>query len=163
MYERYFGSRIGRTFVITGILVLIFGYLAVIIPLAPANNNAWYSFLYKDVTLDPADRFNAILVILEALLLTLFYFFLVVALGSYAEVNNRIPSWTELVLAAIISVLLSYLLPQISIGQATLVNNGTGTGTKHFTPKMQLWVFLGTLVGIILSSLYIFYSAPKEE
>jgi len=159
-FDKYFNTDIGKTFLITTILALVFGFLSIAIPIAPANENAWYSFLYMDVTLPPDQRMNWGLVILEAFVFTFFYFFSTVALGSYAEIQNRLPSWGEVTFAALITILLSYFFPKVSVGD---VNVTGGSGYNHFTPKMQLAVFILTLVGITLSTLYLVYSEPKSE
>lgn len=160
--ERYITNPMGRTALISFLLSLIFAYLSFLLPLAPADNNAWYSFLYSDITLPPEERFNWGLVILESFFFGLFFFFLVVGLGAYAEVQNRLPSWTEFIVAAIITIILSLLLPQISVGEGS-VGEISGSGFNHFTTKMQTAVFFFTLLFMILWTLYIYYSAPNQE
>ena len=86
-YEKYVNSEIGRTFLISGLLALILGYLTIIIPLADTvSTDPWYSFLYNDVTIAEEDRFNAFLVILE----TLFLYYFISSLQSPWRVIKKL-------------------------------------------------------------------------
>ncbi|MHA2501369.1 MAG: hypothetical protein ACXAE3_00665 [Candidatus Kariarchaeaceae archaeon] len=161
-YQKYTSTPIGRTVLITGLLSVLFAYLAFLLPLAPADNSGLFSGLYKDVSLPDEDRFNLALVILESLFLSLTFFFLTVALAAQAQVSNQIPSWRELIVSGIIVLIMSWLVPQISVGEATLAG-GSGSGFNHFTPDMQTWTFVGTVIGLILFSLYLIYSTPSAS
>lgn len=161
-YQKYTSTPIGRTVLISGILTLVFAYLSLLLPLAPADNEGFLSFLYKDITLPEEDRFSNSLVFFESLFLSLTFFFFAVALGGRAQVQSQIPSWGQLFISAGMVLILAWLFPQISVGEASLAG-GSGSGFNHFTPEMQSWTFIGTLIGIILFSLYIIYTSPQQK
>ena len=146
---------------ITGILAILFGYFAFLLPLAPTDTESWYSGLYMDITLPDEERFNALLVFLEVLFLSLTYLFLTIALAAQAQVQRQIPSWTQLVISGIITLILASIFPEISVGEASL-EGASGSGYNHFTPAMQTWTFWGTVIGVLLFSLYIIYTSPPK-
>ncbi|MEK9716420.1 MAG: hypothetical protein VW394_06630 [Candidatus Heimdallarchaeota archaeon] len=162
-YEKYVNSEIGRTFLISGLMALILGYLTIIIPLADTvSTDPWYSFLYNDVTIAEEDRFNVFLVILETLFFVLFYFFFTIALASYKEINDQIPSWGQLFYAGSVTILGSLLIPQLDF-QGNVEGTGSGSGYNHFTSSMQTWVAVMTIVGVVLVSLYIYYTETQKS
>jgi hypothetical protein len=158
----YFDTPIGRTMVISLLLAAFMFFFALLIPLAPYDENAWYAFLYMDISLDPSDRMNWGLMFLESVLLILLYLFIIIGLGSYAELNNRLPSWGEVATGGIITLLAALLLPQIPGPETTIEGIGT-SGYYHFTSNMQIGVFITTLVGMILVTMYLMYTAPADE
>ncbi len=161
--ETFIERPTGRTAVISFILAAFFFIVAWFIPLVDPTVQNWYSFLYKDISLPEDERFNWYLVIIESLLFSLFYLFSVIFLGSIADLRNTIPSWFELFVSASITVLISILIPKFGIGGSGISGSGSDTGLNNFTAKMQTAVFWFTILGILLFTLYIIYSAPKEE
>lgn len=145
---------IGRTAIISFLIAAILAVVSIIIPLAnPVTaSKSWYKFLYNNGT------FNWPLVILESIVLIIMYFFLVVCLGSFAEINNRLPSWGEVIAAIIITLIFALFAPKLSIsGQtsASVVNN--------FSSHMQAATFWFTVLGIIIMTLYIIFSEDKSK
>ncbi len=159
--EKYIENPIGRSGLISFLIATVVFLLTWLIPFAPYTNGAWYLFLYKDIKIPVEDRYNLLLVIVDVLLLLVFYFYLTVSLGNFAEVRNRLPGWSELVPSVIITGFMAWFQPLFGINGA-LVGTDKDTGFNHFTPDMHLSVFWATVVGIILITLYFMNSGPKE-
>lgn len=160
--EKYIENPTGKSALISTITAGLFFVISWLIPLAGYEEGKWYLFLYKDITIAAEDRFNIGLVLLEVLLLTLFFFYLTVALGNYSEIRDSLPGWKELGTAFVITITLAAFVPKIGI-TGDFTGTATDKGFNHFTESMQSTVFWLTLLGIIIASLYLKYTQPKEE
>lgn len=156
-----FDNPQGRNALFTGIVALLLVFLAFYIPLVE-NPAAWNKFLYKDLTLPEKDRYNIWLVLLETIILTLIYFFTLICLGSYAEFRNRLPSWGEVFTSGIFTIALATFFPRFSVGGG-LQGTTASTGYNYFTSSMQWSVFFGTVLGMVLVTLYIMYSEEEKQ
>ncbi len=159
--EQLIQNPTGRTAIFSLLIALFLFFLAWIIPLANITGGEWYDFLYKDVELPENERFNWALMIIETLLFTIFYLFLVIFFGSLAELRNNLPSWGEVFISAVITLGLAYFLPRFSTS-GTIEGTESESGFNHFTGDMQIAVFWLTLLGIILMTLYIIYSDDEK-
>lgn len=159
--EKYIENPVGRSGLISLIITLGLWVLAGFISLTPWVKGAWYSFLYKDVTIAPEDRYNILLVIIDIVLITISYFYLTVALGNFAELRNSIPGWTEVGTSIIISGVIAFFQPKFTIS-GKLSGTDKDLGYSHFTPDMQITVFWVSLLMILLTTFYIFKTEPKE-
>jgi hypothetical protein len=162
LVEKYFENPTGRTAIFSFLIAAFLFLISWFIPLANVAEDSWYSFLYKDVTLPVEDRFNFGLVIIEVILFTLFFFFVVVFLGSMADLRNTLPSYFEIFTAAVISITLAAFIPKIGV-TGGVAGTGTDKGVSHFTPDMQTTVIWLTILGILLMTLYLYFTRPADE
>ncbi|MHA2250791.1 MAG: hypothetical protein ACXAD7_10525 [Candidatus Kariarchaeaceae archaeon] len=160
--EQLFQSPTGRTAIFSFLIAAALFLFAWVIPLASLDGDPWYDFLYKDVTLPEEDRFNWGLVLVESLLFTLFYLFILIFFGSLAELRNNLPSWGEVVISAIITVGFAFFLPKFTTS-GSVEGTENETGANHFTGPMQTAVFWLSVLGIILMTLYVIYSGKDQE
>ena len=161
--NRIFETPIGRTAVISVLIAAFLGIIAILIPLATLENDPWYRFLYLDVELPEDERFNLGLVLLESLVLTLFYLFLTIFMGSLAELQNRLPSWGEVFFAGGVTLIAAFFLTKLGIGDVAIEGSTSALGFNHFTGSMQSSVFWFTFIGMILMTLYLMYSQEPEN
>ena len=160
--EKYIENPTGKSALISTITAGLFFILSWLIPLAPYEDGKWYLFLYKDITIAAEDRFNWGLVLIEVILFALFFFYLTVALGNYAEIRDSLPGWKELGTAVLITITLAAFVPKFGI-TGDLSGSASDKGFNHFTESMQTVVFWFTLLGIIIATLYLRYTEPKQE
>ncbi|MFV2013950.1 MAG: hypothetical protein ACC656_00845, partial [Candidatus Heimdallarchaeota archaeon] len=99
---------------------------------------------------------------LEAITLSLFYLFSLIFVGSLTELRNNLPSWNEVFVSGTVTLILAFFFPRFSVGGGIRGTEGA-TGFNHFTPDMQLHVFLLTILGIILMTLYVMKSAQDNK
>lgn len=155
LVEQYIENPTGRTVIFSFLIAAFLFLISWFIPLANPGEESWYNFLYKDLTLPVEDRFNWGLVIVEVLLFTLFFFFMVVFLGSLSDMRNTLPSYFEMFTAAVITLTLAAFIPKIEVTGAE--------GAGNFTPGMQTGVFWFSVLGVILMILYIYFTRPADE
>lgn len=165
-YQQLFNTRPGRTSLISGLIAIILLYIAFLIPSAPYDTEAWYFFLYQNVDIE-AENFVWSLVLVESLLLTIIYLFLVIFAGSYAELQNRLPSYGEMLFAGFIALGGALIITQLTVAQgAVQIGEGVdpiGAGFRYFNRSMRTTVFFLTLLGIILVTAYIYFTSPNED
>jgi hypothetical protein len=157
-----FESPLKRTLLFSAVISLIFFWLAFTLPILENTEGKWYDFLYEDLNTPEEDRYNLALVILETLALTFFYLFSLIFVGSLAELRNNLPSWNEVFVSGTVTLILAFFFPRFSVGGG-IGGTESSTGFNHFTSDMQLSVFLLTIVGIILMTLYVMKSAQDTE
>ncbi|MHA2090590.1 MAG: hypothetical protein ACW98K_07000 [Candidatus Kariarchaeaceae archaeon] len=151
--EQLFQNPTGRTAMLSLLIALFLSLFAWVIPIATLEGDPWYSFLYEQ---------SWLLVFVESLLFTLFYFFALIFFGSLQELRNNLPSWGEVFISAIITLGLAYFLPRFTTG-GTVQGTTQESGVSHFSSSMQTAVFWFTAIGIILMTLYVIYSGENEE
>ena len=157
-----FESPLKKTLLFSAVISLILFWVAFILPILENTETAWYSILYKDLNIPEEDRYNITLVLLEAITLSLFYLFSLIFVGSLAELRNNLPSWNEVFVSGTVTLILAFFFPRFSVGGGIRGTEGS-TGFNHFTPDMQLHVFLLTILGIILMTLYVMKSAQDNK
>ena len=155
LVEQYIENPTGRTVILSFLIAAFLFLISWFIPLANPSEESWYSFLYKDLTLPVEDRFNWGLVIIEAVLFTLFFFFMVVFLGSLTDLRNALPSYFEMFTAAVITFALVIFIPKIGVTGAE--------GAGNFTPEMQTAVLWFSILGVVLIFLYLYFTRPADE
>ncbi|MEE9410097.1 MAG: hypothetical protein V3V41_04155 [Candidatus Heimdallarchaeota archaeon] len=154
LYETIWKNEKNRTLLITSIIAitcLIISILFSIIDQRIAPN--WIKGLYFNLNEDP--EYKVGLVIIELLLLSGFYFFLLLALATFSEIRANFPSWGTILISTIISLLVTWFITEIRPA-------GRGLGT-NFTNGMQWTIFIGLIVVVILSIVYIFLTEEAEE
>ncbi len=157
-----FDNPLKRTLLFSTLIALILVWIAGILPLLEDTENAWYSFLYKDLEIPEEDRYNFVLVMVETLALSFFYLFMLIAVGSLAELRNNLPSWNEVFVSGSVTLILAFFFPRFSVRQG-IAGTESSSGFNHFTSSMQTSVFFFTLLGIILLTWYVMKSAPENE
>ena len=158
-----FESPLKKTLLFSAVISLILFWVAFTLPILENPQDEWYSFLYKDLNTPEEDRYNFTLVILETIALSLFYLFSLIFVGSLAELRNNLPSWNEVFVSGTVTLILAFFFPRFSVGGG-IRGTESSTGFNHFTSDMQLSVFLLTIVGVFLMTLYVMKSSqPNEE
>lgn len=157
-----FESPLKKTLLFSAVISLIFFWLAFILPILENTEDGWYNFLYSDLETPEADRYNITLVLLETLALTMFYLFSLIFFGSLAELRNNLPSWNEVFVSGSLTLIMAFFFPRFSVGGG-IGGTEASTGFNHFTSDMQLHVFLLSIVGIILMTLYVMKSTQDTE
>lgn len=157
-----FESPLKKTLLFSAVISLILFWVAFTLPLLENTEDAWYNFLYKDLNTPEEDRYNITLVLLETLALSLFYLFSLIFVGSLAELRNNLPSWNEVFVSGTVTLILAFFFPRFSVGGG-IEGTESSTGFNHFTSDMQLSVFLLTIVGIFLMTLYVMKSSQDNE
>lgn len=154
MYERLWKNEKNRTLLISSIIVIASGILAVLFASfeydsAPGILRLWYFVNQND------RHYSWGLVIMEIILLFMFYFFMLIGIGIYSEIRAKTPSWGSFVITTIITLLFTWFVTSIHPIHRQLPTN--------FTPGMQ-WTIFGVLIGlIVLSIVYIALTESKEE
>lgn len=153
LYETIWKNEKNRTLLISTIVAIGALILAMIIASlnydsAPKFIRVWY---FSDQTVR---HYSIGLVLIEILLLSLFYFFLLIAIATLSEIRANLPSWGTILLSTIIAFLVTWFVTSIHPRTAQPTN---------FTNGMQ-WTIFGSLIGvIILSIVYLTLTEPKEE
>ncbi|MBA7556763.1 hypothetical protein ES705_49482 [subsurface metagenome] len=154
LYETIWKNEKNRTLLISTIIAIGALILAMIIASlnyesAPNFIRVWY---FSDQTVR---HYSIGLVLIEIFLLSLFYFFLLIAIATLSEIRANLPSWGTILLSTIIAFLVTWFVTSIHpSGQAQPTN---------FTTGMQ-WTIFGTLICVvILSIVYLAFTEPKEE
>ena len=152
LYERIWKDDKNRTVLISSIILLATLILAVLFASWGYNNvPGWLEGLY----LDDIKSYNVGLTILTSVLVSIFYFFLLITLATISEIRANLPSWGTFVISSVISILVtSIVLYFIKFNAASESNFNTG---------MQWTVFGILIASIILSVVYIFFTEPSEE
>ncbi|MCY3412544.1 MAG: hypothetical protein INQ03_12975 [Candidatus Heimdallarchaeota archaeon] len=160
--SNYIENPTGRSFILSSFIVAVMFTILWLIPFAPYEEGKWYLFLYKDVNITPDDRFNVGLVIIDILLLLIFFFHLVVAFGNSAEMRNTLPGWSEVLFPFVITLAIAAFQPRFGI-TGSLSGGEEDLGFNHFTADMQIWIFWTTFV-LSLGLIYYFVnSGPKDD
>lgn len=153
IYETIWKNEKNRTLLISSILAI--GALIIAIIFASLNYSTagflkiWYFY-------DQSERhYSWGLVIAEILLLSVFYFFLLISLGTLSEIRAKLPSWGTFIGSAIITLLVTWFV--------TVIRPVSGGLPSNFTPGMQ-WTIFGVLVLVmIISVIYIFFTSEEED
>jgi len=153
LYERIWKDQKNRTLLISSIIALAFIILAFVF--SGWNHSSapgWLKGLYLE---DPSEAYNVGLTLLIGFFVSIFYFFLMLALATLREIRTGLPSWGSFVSSSITSILITWIVTSIKPGLAQETN---------YTAGMQ-WTIFGILLGvIILSIFYIFFTeSPDEE
>ena len=157
-----FENPLKRTLLFSSILALALFWLAFTLPILEDTDDAWYSFLYKNLEIPEEDRYNLPLVIVETLALSFFYLFMLISVGSMAELRNNLPSWNEVFVSGSVTLILAFFFPKFSV-QGGFAGTESSSGNNHFTSDMQLSVFFFTLLGIIIMTWYVINSASEND
>ena len=152
IYQTLWRNEKNRTLLISSIIVIGTLILAIIFAALHYNTASflkiWY-FVDQEVR-----HYSWGLVIAEILLLSLFYFFLVILLGTISEMRAKLPSWGTFITSAAISILVTWLI--------TSIRPISGATPSNFTPEMQ-WTIFGVLILMIIASiLYIFFTDEEK-
>lgn len=153
LYERIWKDEKNRTLLIGSIIALAVLILAFIF--SGWNQNSapsWLKGLYLD---DPTEIYNVGLTILVGILVSIFYFFLMLALATLREIRAGLPSWGSFVSSSVTAILITWIITSIKTGLAQETN---------YTTAMQWTIFGMLILTIILSIVYIFFTeSPDEE
>lgn len=153
LYETIWKNEKNRTLLISTIVAIGALILAMIIASlkyvsAPNFIKVWY---FSDQTVR---HYSIGLVLIEILLLSLFYFFFLIAIATLSEIRANLPSWGTILLSTIVAFLVTWFVTSIHPSTALPTN---------FTTGMQ-WTIFGSLIGVvILSIVYLAFTEPKEE
>lgn len=152
LYERIWKDEKNRTLLISSIIVLAALIIAIIFASWDKTNAPkWLTGLYFE---PPGSEFSVGLTIIIAVLVALFYFFLLIALATFSEIRANLPSWGSFVSSGVISFLVTWIITALRPGQAQYSN---------FTTSMQWTVFGVLIVVFILSIIYIFLTEKPDE
>ena len=148
LYERVWKDSRNRTLLISSIILLAALILAIVFASwEPLTAPSWLVGLYYE---DPGSIYGVGLTIITAVLVSIFYFFLLLALATFSEIRANLPSWGTFVFSSIISIL-TEIRPK-----------GVG-GDPNYNTAMQWTIFGVLIVVIVLSIIYIFLTEPSEE
>jgi len=154
LYETIWKNEKNRTLLISSIIAIVCLILAILLASIDQRSAPnWIKGLYFDLNADP--EYKVGLVILEILLLSGFYFFLLIALATFSEIRANFPSWGTIGISSVIAILVTWFVTSIRPA-------GKGLGT-NFTNGMQWTIFIVLIVVIILSIVYIFLTGEDEE
>lgn len=153
LYERIWKDTKNRTLLLSSIIFIAALIIAIVFASwEPLTAPSWLAGLYYD---PPGDVYGVGLTIIIAILVSIFYFFLLIALATLSEIRANLPSWGTFIISAIISILVTWMITEIR-------PKGVG-GNPNFNTAMQ-WTIFGVLIGvIILSIVYIFLTEPGED
>ncbi len=153
LYEKVWKDDRNRTLLLSSIILLAALILAIVFASwEPLTAPSWLVGLYYE---DPGSIYGVGLTIITAVLVSLFYFFLLLALATFSEIRANLPSWGTFVISSVIAILVTWMLTEIR-------PKGVG-GNPNYNTAMQ-WTIFGVLIGvIILSIVYIFLTEPDEE
>ncbi|MDH5401270.1 MAG: hypothetical protein OEZ01_11720 [Candidatus Heimdallarchaeota archaeon] len=155
----------GRTAIISLLLALLMFFFSWLIVLSNPSEEVWYFFIYN---VENEGDFNWWIVIIESILFTLLYLFLVIFMGNLAELNNQIPTWKEVFYSAAITLITAIFIPKSKVGVFELSDDigqdslQTGEIYQNTTETMQWVIVLFAAIGIVLMTLYLMYTEPKE-
>ena len=157
LYERIWKDDKNRTLLLSTIILIATLILAIIFAswdYVTAPN--WLKGLYiEEVAAGEPMPYNAGLTILTAAFVSIFYFFLLIALATLSEIRANLPSWGAFIIPVVISILSTWLITSIR-------PKGVG-GVSNYNTAMQ-WTIFGILIGVIfLSIIYIFFTEPSED
>jgi hypothetical protein len=152
LYERIWKDEKNRT-ILLSIIIIIASLILVMVFASWDYENApnWLKGLY----LEDVNNYNVGLTILTGVLVSIFYFFLLIALATFSEIRANLPSWGSFIIPTLVSILITFIVTVIS-------PTGVG-GYTNFTSGMQWTVFGILIVVIFLSIIYIFFTEPSEE
>jgi len=152
IYQTLWKNDKNRTLLISSIIVI--GTLIVAIIFASLSYETagflriWY-FIDQDVR-----HYSWGLAIAEILLLSLFYFFLLISLATLSEMRTNLPSWGTFIASATISILITWLITSIRPRGGGLPSN--------FTSEMQ-WTIFGVLIVVIIASIFYIFFLEEEK
>ena len=95
---------------------------------------------------DPTETYNVGLTFLVAAFVSIFYFFLMIALATLKEIRAGLPSWGSLVTSSVTAILVTWIVTSIKPGVAAATN---------YTSGMQ-WTIFGVLLVVIIISINYF-------
>ena len=154
LYETIWKNEKNRTLLISSIITIACLIIAILFASIDQRNAAdWIKGLYFDLNEEPVYKVG--LVIIELLLISGFYFFFLISLATFSEIRANFPSWGTIGICTIISILVTWLITEIHPA-------GRGLGT-NFTNGMQWTIFIGLIVVIILSVVYIFLTEETDK
>lgn len=158
-----------NTIVISFLFALLFALLSVLIAIIDPKGENFYTtvfgFLYQDTTLS-----KSLLVGIEWLLFMLFFVYFTIALATRKERNGGIPDWFEVLVPAIFTVAFGSFVANLNnLGEQSGFS-GTGSvvgetlqGLSNFDGRMKIWIFFLDLAGVILISIYFFFTSQDSE
>lgn len=152
IYQTLWKNDKNRTLLISSIIII--GTLIVAIIFSSLNYETagflriWY-FIDQDVR-----HYSWGLVIAEILLLSAFYFFLLILLATLSEIRAKLPSWSTFISSSIISILITWLITSIRPRGGGLPSN--------FTSGMQ-WTIFGVLIAVIIASIFYIFFLEEEK
>ncbi|MHA1345670.1 MAG: hypothetical protein ACTSVO_08840 [Candidatus Heimdallarchaeaceae archaeon] len=152
IYQKLWKNDKNRTLLISSIIVI--GTLIVATIFASLNYDTagflkiWY-YADQDVR-----HYSWGLVLAEILLLSLFYFFLLISLATLSEIRANLPSWSTFITSSIIAILITWLITSIRPRGGGLPSN--------FTSGM-LWTIFGVLILVIIASIFYIFFLDVEE
>ncbi|MHA1202210.1 MAG: hypothetical protein ACTSQ4_06795 [Candidatus Heimdallarchaeaceae archaeon] len=152
IYQTLWKNDKNRTLLISSIIVI--GALIVAIIFASLSHETagflrvWY-FVDQDVR-----HYSWGLVMAEVILLTLFYFFLLISLATWSEMRAKLPSWGTFITSSLISILVTWLITSIRPRGSGLPSN--------FTSGMQ-WTIFGVLTAVIIASIFYIFFLEEDK
>jgi len=152
LYETIWLNEKNRTLIISSIITI--GTIIIAILFASVDYQGapnWLKGLYRE---DPQAGYNVGLTLLELFLMCVFYFFLLIAIGTFVEIRAGLPSWGTILTTVLISLLFTWLVTSIRPGEAKV---------KNFTPAMQGTIFGGLILFMILSVVYLALTTTEEK
>ncbi|MHA1912400.1 MAG: hypothetical protein ACTSYA_11980 [Candidatus Kariarchaeaceae archaeon] len=157
-------SRINRTLILSLIITLLMYSLAFFFAVSSQNTIESTSFAPDFLSdLYGIEGFNLGLTVIMIAILSIGFFFSVIAWATVVERNHGIPGWKEIFLPLLINLAVAGLLINLNVGTGGLSDEHVQEGGTNFTSAMKYSVFLITLV---MNTLFIFYianTAPDSE
>ncbi len=154
---QYFETPIGRAFSISFLVSLTSAVLSFYLAIQnPVSTNL--GFLYEPL---PLEETNWKLTIAIIVLMQITFLSLVFAFAYREEMNNRIPSWTQIFVPMVITQLLALFIVNVTV-TGGVEGSERDIGLSNFNREMGLTIGWSTLILMVLWAYY-FYLVSKEE
>ena len=145
-----------RTLILSLIITLLMYILAFFFAVSSQNTIESTSFAPDFLSdLYGVEGYNLGLAIIMIAVLSIGFFFSVIAWATYKEINHGIPAWKEIFIPLLINLALVLFLVNLNVGTGG-IDDQVQEGGTNFTNAMKYTVFLATLV---LNTLFILYIA----
>jgi hypothetical protein len=155
IYETLWKDEKNRTLLIGSIVTIACIILAILFAMVDQRTAPeWIKGLYYDLN-DPEPPYKVGLTIIEIILVSVLYFFLLISLATYSEIRAKLPSWGTILISVIITILFTWFITSLHPAGPALPTN--------FTSGMQ-WTIFGVIIAFMfLSVVYIFLTETPEE
>ncbi len=150
LYENIWRNEKNRTLLLSGILTVAMIILSLLFAsYSEEESPNWLSWLYLN-------EYKVGLTILQIILLSFMFFFLVIFIATLSEIQASLPSWGSIIFSAIFTFLFTWLV--VSIRPAGLAVQET-----NFSGAMIWTIYGGELFMMILFTLYLYFTETKDK
>lgn len=157
-YDSFFKNPTGRAFLISFLVaittIVLEFYLAIQNPVSTS-----IGFLYEPL---PLEQTNWKLAITMIVLLQITFLSLVFAFAYREEMNNRIPSWTQIFVPMVVTQLLALFIVNVTV-TGGIEGSERDIGLSNFNREMGLTIGWTTLILMVLWAFYFYFVSKKEE